>query len=106
LAAQWGQLIMARHGPKPLTLSGTKIGGRPLEHVRREKEEAIHDQQYDLAAELRDRELNLNQNLDLLEREWREGRVKENSQVTEEDIAEAVARLTDTPLCQIKLRLD
>ena len=42
-----------------------------LEDVKKEKDEAISSQQYELAAELRDKELTRNQNLYELEKEWR-----------------------------------
>ena len=72
-----------------------------LDEVRKEKDEAIASQQYEVAAELRDRELNLNQNLDALEKEWHEGRLKERSQVTEEDIAEVVSMWTGIPVTRL-----
>ena len=72
-----------------------------LELVRKEKDEAIASQQYEVAAELRDKELHLNQNLDELEKEWHEGRIKERAQVTEEDIAEVVAMWTGIPVTRL-----
>ena len=47
-----------------------------LEQVRKEKDEAIASQQYETAAELRDRELRQTENLDTLEKEWQEGENK------------------------------
>ncbi|MCL0047585.1 ATP-dependent Clp protease ATP-binding subunit [Dehalococcoidia bacterium] len=72
-----------------------------LEDVKKEKDEAIASQQYELAAELRDKELTLNQNLDELEKEWREGRLKDRAQVTEEDIAEVVSMWTGIPVTRL-----
>jgi len=72
-----------------------------LDSVRKEKDEAIASQQYEFAAELRDRELNLNQNLDSLEKEWHEGRIKERAQVTEEDIAQVVSMWTGIPVTRL-----
>ena len=72
-----------------------------LEGVRQEKDEAIASQQYEAAAELRDRELRLNEELDAQEKEWQEGRVKERSVVTEEDIAQVVSMWTGIPVTQL-----
>ncbi len=72
-----------------------------LERVRKEKDEAIASQQYEVAAELRDRELHLSQNVGDLEREWRADRNKERTQVTEEDIAEVVSMWTGIPVTRL-----
>ena len=72
-----------------------------LEDVKKEKDDAIASQQYELAAELRDKELTLNQNLEELEKEWREGRLKDRAQVTEEDIAEVVSMWTGIPVTRL-----
>ena len=72
-----------------------------LEDVKKEKDGAIASQQYELAAELRDKELTLNQNLEELEKEWREGRLKDRAQVTEEDIAEVVSMWTGIPVTRL-----
>ena len=69
-----------------------------LERVRKEKDEAIAAQQYEMAAELRDQELGLTQNLNDLEKEWKSDRSKEPGQVTEEDIAEVVSMWTGIPV--------
>ncbi len=72
-----------------------------LERVRKEKDEAIASQQYEVAAELRDRELHLTENVGDLERDWREDRSKERTQVTEEDIAEVVSMWTGIPVTRL-----
>ena len=72
-----------------------------LEAVSREKDEAIADQRYEAAAELRDRELQERQNLDELRSEWQEGRGRERSVVTEDDIAEVVSMWTGVPVARL-----
>ena len=72
-----------------------------LERVRKEKEEAIASQQYEVAAELRDRELHLSENVGNLEREWKADQSKERAQVTEEDIAEVVSMWTGIPVTRL-----
>ena len=72
-----------------------------LERVRKEKDEAIASQQYEVAAELRDRELHLSENVGDLERDWKQDRNKERTQVTEEDIAEVVSMWTGIPVTRL-----
>ena len=55
-----------------------------LANVRKEKDEAIASQRYEAAAELRDRELHANEDMDNLEKEWHEDRGKLRPAVTEE----------------------
>ncbi|MEC9309518.1 MAG: ATP-dependent Clp protease ATP-binding subunit [Chloroflexota bacterium] len=84
-----------------VTPAAVKEAIQVLDQVRQEKDEAIASQQYEVAAELRDRELNLNQNLDTLEKEWQEDKSKQRAQVTEEDIAEVVAMWTGIPVTRL-----
>ena len=84
-----------------VTPSSVKDAMEVLERVRQEKDEAIQSQQYEVAAELRDRELNLNQDLDTLKEEWQEDRAGSRSTVTEEDIAEVVSMWTGIPVTRL-----
>ena len=72
-----------------------------LERVRKEKDEAIASQQYEAAAELRDKELRQNEDLDTLEKEWQQDRNKERAVVTDEDIAEVVSMWTGIPVTRL-----
>ena len=72
-----------------------------LESVSREKDEAIADQRYEAAAELRDRELQERQTVDELRSEWQEGRGRERTVVTEDDIAEVVSMWTGVPVARL-----
>ncbi len=74
---------------------------RVLDTVRREKEEAIGGQQYEYAAELRDRELRLGEKLQEIEAQWQAEQDKEKPEVTEEHIAEVVAMWTGIPVTRI-----
>ena len=74
---------------------------RVLEEVSREKDEAIAEQRYEAAAELRDRELRQRQDLDELRSEWQEGKDRERTIVTEDDIAEVVSMWTGVPVARL-----
>ena len=84
-----------------VTPAAVKDAIQVLEEVRKEKDEAIASQQYETAAELRDREIRHNQDLDTLEKEWREGKGKERQVVTEDDIAEVVSMWTGIPVTRL-----
>ena len=72
-----------------------------LENVRREKEEAIGGQQYEFAAELRDRELRLNDKLEGMEKDWEVEQDHDRPAVDEEHIAEVVAMWTGIPVTRL-----
>ena len=84
-----------------VTPSSLKDAMEVVEQVRKEKDEAIASQQYETAAELRDRELHANEDLETQEREWQEDRDKERRSVTEEDIAEVVSMWTGIPVTRL-----
>ncbi len=72
-----------------------------LDSLRREKEAAISAQQYEYAAELRDREMKLQTKLDEMEQGWEGERELAKPEVTEEDIAEVVSMWTGIPVSRI-----
>jgi ATP-dependent Clp protease ATP-binding subunit ClpC len=84
---------------KAATPPSLQEGMRGLESLRREKEQAIASQQYELAADLRDRELKLQDRLEKME----QGEEAPATQptVTEDDIAEVVAMWTGIPVTRI-----
>ena len=84
-----------------VTPASVKDAMQVLEQVRKEKDEAIASQQYETAAELRDRELRETENLDTMEKEWQEGENKERRVVTEDDIAEVVSMWTGIPVTRL-----
>src|ERR671935_47917 len=74
---------------------------RSLESVQNEKESAIAAQQYELAAEYRDREAQLRSKLENLEQGWQQEQGKDKPVVTAEDIAHVVGMWTGIPVTQI-----
>ncbi len=72
-----------------------------LENVRKEKDDAIANQQYEYAAELRDRELRLMEKLENDQQEWKEDQDRDQPAVTEEDVAEVVSMWTGIPVARL-----
>jgi len=90
--------VRIRSAGVPLSL---KEANRVLESVRKEKEEAISSQQYEYAAELRDRELRLLEKLEQMEQQWQTDQPKEKPSVSAEDIAEVVGMWTGIPVTKL-----
>jgi ATP-dependent Clp protease ATP-binding subunit ClpC len=61
----------------------------------------METQQYDYAAELRDRELQIDEKKKKLEDEWRSEQAQENVEVKKEDIAEVVSMWIGVPVVQL-----
>ena len=74
---------------------------RGLEAVQREKDAAIGAQQYELAAELRDKEVKLREKIEHLEMGWQEAQTAEELVVTEDDIGEVLSMWTGIPVTRI-----
>ena len=84
-----------------VTPSAVTEAMQTLEIISREKDAAIAEQRYEAAAELRDRELRHRQDLDKLRSQWQEGKGKERSVVTDDDIAEVVSMWTGIPVTRM-----
>src|SRR3990172_461964 len=72
-----------------------------LDSLRREKEEAIAAQQYEYAAQLRDREVQLADKLEGMQTGWKNERDESKPVVTEDDICEVVSMWTGIPVTPI-----
>ena len=82
----------------PPSLKDAKAG---LESLNRDLEAAVSAQDFELAAELRDRERKLRDKIDSQQQEMKDNRAEEEVYVTEEDIAEVVAMWTGIPVTRI-----
>jgi ATP-dependent Clp protease ATP-binding subunit ClpC len=82
----------------PITL---KEARRAQESVHKDKEAALAAQQYEYAAELRQRELQIEEKIKQMEKEWQAEQEEEKPVVTEEDIAQVVSMWTGIPVVQL-----
>ncbi len=84
----------------PLSLKeATKV----LDSVRNEKEEAIANQQYEFAAELREREQKLEEKMGNLEEQMEQRQEEEEVLVHADDIAAVVSMWTGIPLSRLQV---
>ena len=74
---------------------------KALETVRKEKDQAIANQQYEYAAELRDRELKLEEKVSKSQQDWKKEKSVGKIEVTEENIAEVVSMWTGIPVTKL-----
>ncbi len=93
--------VRIKRGSAPIGLAEAR---RALESVRKEKESAIAAQQYEYSSELRDRELQLMEKIETIEKEWQVKQEQGRPVVTPEDIAEVVSMWTGIPV--VKLTTD
>jgi len=69
-----------------------------VQSVAKDKEEAIRSQNFEKAAEIRDRERMLRKELEEVKDKWQEGNSAKRSSVTKEDIAAVVSGWTGIPV--------
>jgi ATP-dependent Clp protease ATP-binding subunit ClpC len=82
----------------PPSLKDAKTG---LEVIQRDLEAAVTAQDFELAAELRDREHRLREKIETQKQEIKDQHAEDEVYVTEEDIAEVVAMWTGIPVTRI-----
>jgi ATP-dependent Clp protease ATP-binding subunit ClpC len=90
--------VRIRHRTIPMTLKDAR---RLEDSIRRDKDAALATQQYDYAAELRQRELQIEGKIKELEAEWQAEQAQHKAVVTAEDIAEVVSMWTGIPVVQL-----
>ncbi|MFH1310586.1 MAG: ATP-dependent Clp protease ATP-binding subunit [Candidatus Omnitrophota bacterium] len=83
--------------PKELTEEEKKI-----EEIKREKEEAVKEQDFEKAARVRDSERKAREELEQKKVEWKSGKNKQDVIVSDEDIASIVSDWTGIPLIKVE----
>ena len=69
-----------------------------LKQVKEKKLQAVGNQNFELAASYRDRQTELEQELQELNRKWQDGEVDERQTITEKEVAEVVSMMTGIPV--------
>lgn len=72
-----------------------------LKHLNEEKAAAINSQDFESAAKIRDREKEINGQLEKEKQNWQEGNKRNGGSVTAEDIADIVSSWTGIPVKQL-----
>ena len=92
--------VRLRNASTPLSVQQSEM---VLENVRKEKDDAIAAQQYEHAAELRERELRLLESLENDKKEWHDELGSNKPVVGAEDIAEVVSMWTGIPVTRLAM---
>ncbi len=90
--------VRIKRGSAPMGLTESR---HALENMRKEKESAIAAQQYEYSAELREREVQLIEKLNMMEKEWQIKQEEGKPTVTADDIAEVCNMWTGIPIIQL-----
>jgi ATP-dependent Clp protease ATP-binding subunit ClpC len=90
--------VRIRHRAMPVSL---KEAMELVDRVHRDKDAALAAQQYEYAAELRERELQIDEKIKGLREEWQGEQEQHKPVVTAEDIAEVVSMWTGIPVVQL-----
>src|SRR5579884_3314081 len=90
--------VRLRHASPPPELRAAQ---KELERITKEKEAAINNQEYELAATLREREAEQRATVEQLRSEWQARVAAETPKVTEEEIAQVVAMWTGIPVTRV-----
>jgi len=90
--------VRIRYRTVPMNIKEAKLAE---DSVRRDKDAALATQQYEYAAELRNQEMQLEEQIKKMEEEWQAEQDRENPIVSAEDIAEVVGMWTGIPVVQL-----
>ena len=71
---------------------------KQIREVKEKKDDAVHQQNYELAANYRDRQTALEKQLTDMNKKWSEGEGEERQIVTETQVAEVVSMMTGVPV--------
>ena len=74
---------------------------KELRRIIKEKEEAIRNQEFELASSLRDDEANMKDRIREASEEWKRDNDMNKPTVTEEDVAEVIATMTGVPVTKL-----
>lgn len=72
-----------------------------IENIKKEKNAVVKSQKYEEAAQLRDREKRLLEQLDRAKRDWEEDTKRRRYTVSEESVAEVIAQMTGIPVSRV-----
>ncbi len=72
-----------------------------IENIKKEKNAVVKSQKYEEAAQLRDREKRLLDQLDRAKRDWEEDTKRRRYTVSEESVAEVIAQMTGIPVNRV-----
>lgn len=74
---------------------------KDLESIKKHKQQAVQSQNFELAASYRDRQAELAQRIEELRQEWLNGTLSKSAEITEENVAEVVSKMSGVPVQRV-----
>lgn len=90
-----GSKVHLKHVEVPPALAEKE---QEIEAVKQKKNQAVANQNFELAANYRDKQTTLEAELERMNREWEQNSMQERQTVTEKDVADVVSVMTGVPV--------
>ncbi len=90
-----GSRLHLRHAEMPPSITSKE---KEINFIKEKKEDAVHNQNFELAARYRDRQTELEAELDELNKQWSMNEQGERATVTESDVADVVSMMSGVPV--------
>ncbi len=71
---------------------------KEIEEIKQKKQKSVGNQNFELAANYRDRQTELEQELRLMQQKWQQGEAETRQTVTEKEVADVVSMMTGIPV--------
>ncbi|MBO4315070.1 MAG: ATP-dependent Clp protease ATP-binding subunit [Prevotella sp.] len=90
-----GARLRLRHAEMPPSITDKE---KEINFIKAKKDDAVHNQNFELAARYRDRQTELEAELDELNRQWSKDEQGERATITEADVADVVSMMSGVPV--------
>lgn len=93
-----GSRVHLRHAQVPPEITAKE---KEISYIKEKKQQSVKNQNFELAAKYRDRQVELEAELEALNEQWNSGVDVKFEEVTEKDVADVVATMTGIPVQRI-----
>lgn len=93
-----GSKVFLKHAKVPEEITNKE---KELDAVKQKKQEAVRNQNFELAAAFRDKQTQLELELEKMNRDWTSGKTGERKTITAEDVEDVVSMMTGIPVQRI-----
>ena len=93
-----GSRVHLKHAQVPPEITAKE---KEITYIKEKKQQSVKDQNFELAAKYRDRQVELEAELDRLNEQWSNGMDVKFEEVTEKDVADVVSTMTGVPVQRI-----
>ncbi len=90
-----GSRVHLQHAEVPQEITDTE---KQLEEVKTKKQQAVGNQNFELAAGFRDKQTELEQQLETMQLHWQQGESESRQEVADKDVADVVSMMTGVPV--------